>query len=248
MNKGEMLKYSILQMAMKGELVPSDDQDDSTDNILKKINIEKEDLIFKKRLKRDKKESIINRKNDQFYEKKDKEKYCINSEIDFSVPKSWKLMRLGSLVKLLNPLISKGQNFPYLNAKFLRNQVDPMIKDSGRYIPEGTNIILVDGENSGEVFTTFCEGYLGSTFRELFIPKVLNADFVLYFIESYKEYLKNSKKSAAIPHLNKEIFNNLLIGIPPLEEQKRIVEKIEEVLPLIEKYGNLIDELEHIYK
>lgn len=57
--------------------------------------------------------------------------------------------------------------------------------------------------------------------------------FVLAFIRFYKDILRNSKRGAAIPHLNKELFNNLIIGIPPLDEQKRIMHKIEASLKIL---------------
>ncbi|MBP3260199.1 MAG: restriction endonuclease subunit S [Prevotella sp.] len=96
------------------------------------------------------------------------------------------------------------------------------------------NIILVDGENSGEVFTVPCDGFMGSTFKQLWISEIVFLPFVLFFIRFYKDMLRKSKKGAAIPHLNKEIFNNLIIGIPPLAEQHRIVEKIEALFAEID--------------
>ena len=151
-------------------------------------------------------------------------------------------MRLGVLCKLLNEKIIEGPSYPYLQAKYLRTQKDVVIKEKGRFIKKGTKVILVDGENSGEVFTTPEDGYMGSTFRVLFIPENIDENFVLKLIELYKEPLRKSKKGAAIPHLNKEIFNNIFIGIPPLKEQERIVNKIEMIYPFIEQYGELPSE------
>ena len=105
--------------------------------------------------------------------------------------------------------------------------------DKGKFVTTGYNIILVDGENSGEVFTIPCDGYMGSTFKQLWVSAEMHLPFVLYFIQFYKDRLRNSKKGAAIPHLNKDIFYNLLIGVPPITEQTRIASKIEEL------YSNL---------
>ena len=74
---------------------------------------------------------------------------------------------------------------------------------------------------------------MGSTFKQLWISGNLHLPYVLAFIRYYKDELRNSKKGAAIPHLNKEIFYNLLIGIPPYKEQIRIVDKIEFVIASI---------------
>jgi len=102
----------------------------------------------------------------------------------------------------------------------------------------------VDGENSGEVFTVPCDGYMGSTFKKLWVSSVMNLQYVLYFIQFYKDLLRNSKKGAAIPHLNKELFYSLFIGLPPLKEQQRIVEEIEELIPHIKHYGKAQAELD----
>ena len=102
----------------------------------------------------------------------------------------------------------------------------------------------MDGENSGEVFIVPRDGYMGSTFKKLWVNPVMNLQYVLYFIQFYKDLLRNSKKGAAIPHLNKELFYSLFIGLPPLKEQQRIVEKIEELIPHIEYYGKAQTELD----
>lgn len=120
-----------------------------------------------------------------------------------------------------------------LDAKYLRGKSSGDYLDKGKFVTTGDNIILVDGENSGEVFTVPCDGYMGSTFKQLWVSTVMHLPFVLYFIQFYKDRLRNSKKGAAIPHLNKDIFYNLLIGIPPIKEQERISKKI------LELYNNL---------
>lgn len=120
-----------------------------------------------------------------------------------------------------------------LDAKYLRGKSSGNILQKGKFVHKGDNIILVDGENSGEVFTVPQDGYMGSTFKRLWITASMYKPYVLVFIRFYKETLRNSKKGAAIPHLNKELFNNLVIGIPPLDEQKRIVDKINDLSQLL---------------
>ena len=60
----------------------------------------------------------------------------------------------------------------------------------------------------------------------------MNLQYVLYVIRFYKDMLRNSKKGAAIPHLNKQLFYNIIVGLPPIEEQARIVEKVNQVFQL----------------
>ena len=147
---------------------------------------------------------------------------------------------------MLNPKIGENGEYPYLNAKFLRNKIDPEIKEKGRFIETNTKVILVDGENSGEVFLTHEDGYMGSTFRLLYINSYISDKYLLKLIELWKNPLKKSKKGAAIPHLNKDIFNNIFVGIPPFNEQKRIVNQINSLMPLINKYSDYKEQLDKL--
>lgn len=104
----------------------------------------------------------------------------------------------------------------------------------GRFVREGDNIILVDGENSGEVFPVPCDGYMGSTFKQLWVSDAMYLPYVLNNILFYKDLLKQSKRGAAIPHLNKEVFYSLPVGIPPYREQVRIAEHMEHILQMLE--------------
>lgn len=121
----------------------------------------------------------------------------------------------------------KEGNYICLDAKYLRGKSSGEQLSKGKYVSKGDNIILVDGENSGEVFAVPHDGYMGSTFKQLWVSQAMYLPYVLYFIQFYKDLLRNSKKGAAIPHLNKEIFYSLLIGIPPYQEQVKISQKID---------------------
>ena len=151
-----------------------------------------------------------------------------------------------NLCSLLNPKIEEKSEYPYLNAKFLRNKVDPEMKEKGRFVEKNTKVILVDGENSGEVFLAHVDGYMGSTFRILHINSEMYDEYVLKLLELWKNPLKKSKKGAAIPHLNKDIFNNILVGIPPINEQKRIINDINRIYPLIREYALNKDKLDKL--
>ena len=103
-------------------------------------------------------------------------------------------------------------------------------------MPAGTTLILVDGENSGEIFHTPMEGYQGSTMKVLDIDSNMNAQYILYFVKLYQKALRDNKVGSAIPHLNKKMFRELVIPVPPREEQDRIVRTIQQ-------YYNLIDNI-----
>lgn len=214
----EKLKKSILQEAIMGKLVPQDPNDEPASVLLDKIREEKKQLVKEGKLK-----------------KKDLEETPINEdEIPFEIPENWKISKLSLITSLIDGEKREGE-YVCLDAKFLRGKSTGDMLPKGKYVKQGDNIILVDGENSGEVFTVPCDGYMGSTFKQLWVSEEMSLPYVLFFIKYYKDILRNSKKGAAIPHLNKEIFYNLIIGIPPFAEQHRIVSKIEELFHEIDK-------------
>ena len=238
----DQLRKSILQQAIQGKLVPQDPNDEPASVLLERIREEKARLVEEKKIKKEKNPSVIFRGEDNSYYEKLGEK-IIEIESDYNFPNSWSVVRLSFICILTDGEKKEGQN-RCLDAKFLRGKTEGNYLKDGRFVTKGDNIILVDGENSGEVFTVPCDGYMGSTFKKLWVSSVMNLQYVLYFIQFYKDLLRNSKKGAAIPHLNKELFYSLFIGLPPLKEQQRIVEKIEELIPHIEHYSKAQTELD----
>ena len=225
----DKLKKSVLQEAIQGKLVPQSPDDEPAFVLLERIKAEKAKLFKEGKLKKkDLVDSVIFKGDDnKYYETIDGITTPIESVFDY--PDSWEVMRLHSIC-LLSDGVKKTGSQVCLDAKYLRGKASATLLQQGKFVEKGDNIILVDGENSGEVFTVPIDGYMGSTFKQLWISKKLYLPYVLAFIRFYKDELRNSKKGAAIPHLNKEIFNNLLIGIPPYDEQVRIVGKLEAVI------------------
>ena len=230
----EQLKKSVLQYAIEGELVPQDETEGTAEVLLEQIQKEKQKLYEEGKLKKKDLEysTIFKDEDNKYYEKIGKNVTEIES--DYSFPNSWAITRLSSICILTDGEKKEGQNI-CLDAKFLRGKTEGDYLQKGRFVQKGDNIILVDGENSGEVFTIPRNGYMGSTFKKLWVNPVMDLQYVLYFIQFYKDLLRNSKKGAAIPHLNKELFYSLLIGIPPLSEQQRIVNTIQNIFRCIEK-------------
>ena len=228
------LRKSILQEAIQGKLVPQIASEGDASILLQQIEQEKQKLVKEGKLKqKDLVSSTIFRGDDnKYYEQIGNSVQELDTGITF--PASWKILRLKDVCLLIDGEKRKGENV-ILDAQFLRGKSDGVIAANGKFVCKNDQIILVDGENSGEVFTVPCDGYMGSTFKQLWVSSELNLHYVLYFILFYKVALRNSKKGAAIPHLNKDIFYNLVIGIPPLQEQNRIVQKVDM---LMEKCSN----------
>ncbi len=220
-----LLKKSILQEAIQGRLVPQIDSDEPATVLLEKIKAEKLRLVKEGKLKKkDLTDSTIFKGDDNKYYEQIGGK-AIELDSDFEFPNTWSVVRLSDICRLIDGEKKQGQ-YVCLDAKYLRGKSTGDKLNNGKFVSKGDNIILVDGENSGEVFTVPCDGYMGSTFKQLWVSREMYLPYVLYFIQFYKDRLRNSKKGAAIPHLNKDIFYNLFIGIPPCEEQIRISKKI----------------------
>ena len=228
----KLIKQSILQEAIRGELVPQLAEEGTSQELLEQIKAEKQKLVKEGKLKKSAlNDSVIFRGDDnKYYEQIGGEVTEIELPLDF--PSSWSLARLNAVCQLTDGLKTTGKQC-LLDAKYLRGKSSGTIVEQGKLVYKGDNIVLVDGENSGEVFIVPQDGYMGSTFKQLWISSSMYEPYVLAFIQFYKETLRNSKKGAAIPHLNKELFYGLIIGIPPLQEQRRIVQKIEQLTQLL---------------
>ena len=163
----------------------------------------------------------------------------ITDEIDFDLPDGWECIRLSTVCWLGDTKKTSGETLPYLDAKTLRGKTDIAYLNEGKIVDYGTKVILVDGENSGEVFNVPFRGYMGSTFKILGASKEFNIHYLNTILDFYKDVFRDSKIGAAIPHLNKSLFKSLIIGLPPLAEQERIVAEIEKFEPLIAEYDKL---------
>lgn len=224
--KAQDLKNSILQLAIQGKLVPQDANDEPAEILYAKIQAEKQKLIKEGKIKKDKPLPLIT-----------------EEEIPFAIPSTWKWVRLGELCFLDNGEETTNEKLPLLDAKYLRGKKIPDLRDAGVKICKGEYIILVDGENSGEVFLSSENGYMGSTFKKLHFFCADCIDYVLKILRFHQKKFRDNKKGGAIPHLDKNLFKNILISIPPLAEQKRIVAKIEELEPLVKQYEKAETEL-----
>lgn len=161
----------------------------------------------------------------------------------YEVPENWCWVYQNVVCQLGDGEKRNDKKHTYLEVKYLRGHKEADFKNTGKYIEKGTKIILVDGENSGEVFEVSEDGYMGSTFKVLNISCGINEKYLLYFVDSKRDLLRNSKTGSAIPHLNKKLFFSLGFPLPPLEEQKRIVEQIENLFAKLDEAKEKVQEV-----
>ena len=227
-----ILRKSILQEAIQGKLVPQIAEEGTAQELFEQIRQEKLQLVKEGKLKKSAlTDSIIFKGDDnKYYERINAQ--TVEIELPFEYPNNWSVLRLKDICQLIDGEKRNGKGI-CLDAKYLRGKSSATIVEKGKFVYAGDNIILVDGENSGEVFTVPQDGYMGSTFKQLWLSSTMWKPYILAFILFYKEDLRNSKRGAAIPHLNKELFYNLPIGIPPYQEQQRIAKRINELSQLL---------------
>ena len=218
----DKLKKSILQYAMQGKLVEQDPNDESVEVLIEKIRAEKQKLFEEGKIKKkDLEISIVSQGDD-------------NSYYD-EVPNTWQLLKLKNLLQLDNGTKQQNEHLIYWDAKTLRGIKDAEFKEKGNKVHSKDTVILVDGENSGELFIIPHDGYMGSTFKKIHYLEAGSKKYIDLYIDSKKELLKNSKTGSAIPHLNKTLFKELIVALPPIQEQKRISSKITQIFSQINR-------------
>ena len=260
-NFPDALKKSILQWAVQGKLVPQDPTDEPASVLLERIRAEKEQLIKAGKIKRDKHESAIFRRDNSHYEKRGSEEVCIDDEIPFEVPASWELIRLND--------IGDYRKGPF-GSSLTKSMFVPQGSDSVK-VYEQKNAIQKDHtlgsyyinrdyyESKMSSFTVLpgdiivsCAGTIGETYvmpsdielgiinqalMRMRIYAPINIDyFLLYFDYVIKKEAKENSKGSAIKNIPPfEIFKKIIFPLPPLEEQKRIVEQVQRVLQWCDK-------------
>ena len=251
----EALKKSILQEAVQGKLVPQDPTDEPAEALLERIRAKKQQLIKEGKIKKDKHESVIFRRDNSHYEKRGSEEVCIDDEIPFEVPPSWALIRLDDIgIYRKGPFgssLTKSMFVPKdADTVKVYEQKNAIQKDhtlgtyyiTRQYYESKMRSFTVE---PGDILVS-CAGTIGETYvlpeqielgiinqalmrMTIFAPIDLDY-FLLYFDYVLKQTAKESSKGSAIKNIPPfEIFKKLILPLPPLEEQKRIVEKVREL-------------------
>ena len=142
------------------------------------------------------------------------------------LPDGWQIASMQTLCNLIDGEKQGGIERINIDVKFLREEREAKALISGKFVAANSLLILVDGENSGEVFRSPIDGYQGSTFKQLRIDENMNEEYVLQVINLHRKILRESKVGSAIPHLNKKLFKAIEVPIPPYKEQQKIIKAI----------------------
>ena len=249
----ENLKKSILQEAVQGKLVPQDLSDEPAEALLERIRVEKQRLIKEGKVKKDKRESVIFRRDNSHYEKRGSEEVCIDDEIPFEIPESWAWARLssfgvfssGKTPSMSNPQFWNG-NVPWVTSKDMKR---PVITDSEMHIselaaatmqlyPAGT-LLLVARSGILKRLLPLCKLGIDSTINQdikaFSLYDIELSEWLFYGIKAFEPFiLKELVKSVTtVESLKFDEFAAMLIPVPPLSEQRRIIDAIKTAMNLL---------------
>lgn len=252
---GKQLKNSILQWAIQGKLVPQDHNDEPASVLLEKIRQEKEHLIKEKKIKRDKNASIIYRGEDNSYYEKilaTGEVKCIDEEIPFEVPQGWEWERFGNV--MINkdseriPLsVAQRQHlkktYDYYGASGVIDKVDKYLFDKDLLLigEDGANLI---NRSTPIAFIAKGKYWVNNHAHVLDVCSGMALSYVALFINAIS--LVDYVTGTAQPKMNQEKMNSILLAIPPVKEQHRILEKMSKVDAFVDKYASLQTKLDSL--
>ena len=247
----ERLKKSILQEAVQGKLVPQDPSDEPAEALLERIRAEKQRLIKEDKIKKDKHESVIFRRDNSHYEKLDGVERCIDDELPFEIPDSWEWVRLGTVFqhntgKALNASNRDGEKLTYITTSNL--YWDRFVLENLKTMPFTDSEVDKCTVQQGDLLV--CEG--GDIGRaaiwesdepmriqnhihrlRAYVPVCTRFFYHLFYL--YKGAGWIGGKGIAIQGLSSNAIHNLLFPLPPLHEQERIVNAIDTALSVVQK-------------
>ena len=239
----QQLKNSILQMAVQGKLVPQDPNDEPASVLLERIRAEKERLIKEKKIKREKNPAVIFKGADNTpYEKIGDEVRSLADEVPFDIPDSWEWVRFGNIVANYDSKrrpVTKEQRknehgyYDYYGATGAIDRVDD-------YIFEGEYLMI--GEDGGNFFTERDNAFIASgrfwanNHVHIVQPILCDIHFLKHFLDSCNLPKMGLINGIAVPKLNQEHLNSILVPLPPLSEQEAIVAELSKYAPLLDEY------------
>lgn len=254
----DQLKKSILQEAVMGKLVPQDPNDEPASVLLEKIRAEKQRLIAEGKLKKDKHESIIYRRDNSHYEKLDGVERYIDDEIPFEIPETWAWCRLNNLATIQSSkrvfekdYVSEG--VPFYRSKEIGNlyrgeavRTELFITNehykelSEKYgVPTSGDILITSVGTIGN--TWICDDrkfyYKDGNITQICSNTYFDSEYVEAYLHCpfFESNTKSTVAGTAYSALTIIKLKNMLIPLPPLNEQKRIIKELKRLIPCINK-------------
>ena len=244
-------KSKILDLAIRGQLVPQDPNDEPASVLLERIRAEKEELIKQGKLKRDKKESVIFRGEDNsYYEKVDTEVRCINSEIPFDLPETWCWCRLGTLFahntgKALNSADSAGTPMTYITTsnlywdRFELDSLKEMLFADSEIdkctVKKGDLLVCEGGDIGRSAIWMFEENIRIQNHIHRLRPYIsLSGRFYYYVMYMWKQLGLIGGQGIGLQGFSSKLLHNLIVPLPSIDEQERIVAFIDKLFEPIE--------------
>ncbi len=248
-----LLKKSILQEAVQGKLVPQDPTDEPASVLLERIRAEKQELIAEGKIKKDKHESVIFRRDNSHYEKLDGIEHCIDGEIPFDIPDSWAWTSVGEVCTNIqygssqkSSLTGKIAVLRMGNLQNGRIVLDKLVytsdsKEIEKY-PLEYNDLLFNRTNSKELVgkVAIYKSEIPAIYAGYLVrlhPLLIDSDYLNYVMQSqyYWIYCQNVRSDAiGQSNINAEKLKHFIFPLPPLQEQKRIVNQISCAMSKIE--------------
>ena len=245
----KLAKSKILDLAIRGQLVPQDPNDEPASVLLERIRAEKEKLIKAGKIKRDKKESVIFKGEDNsYYEKIGNEVHCIDEDIPFEIPENWRFIRLKELWELISgrdlspseyndnqdgiPYITGASNFRNGKIELVRWTPSPQV-----ITKQGDLLLTCKGTVGEMAFNDFGNAHIARQIMAIRNTYGLNVEYLSFCISFYIEEIKAVAKGI-IPGISREDILNLILPIPPENYQRLVISQIRKsnhTLYLIEK-------------
>ena len=247
----DRIKKSILQEAVQGKLVPQNPSDEPASVLLERIRAEKQKLIAEGKIKKDKHESVIFRRDNSHYEKLDGIERCIDDEIPFEIPETWEWIRLGSLFTI-NPRNNIADDtvvgfmpMPLLKDGFHSGHTyeTKLWKDvkSGFTHFANNDVVIAKitpcfQNRKSAVIHDLPSGYGAGTTELHVLRDYTKMLYIPYFLMICKTHdfiqngMKNFSGTAGQQRVGKDFIFNYLVPLPPVNEQKRIVEKVNVLI------------------
>ena len=261
----DQLRKSILQQAIQGKLVPQDPNDEPASALLERIREEKARLVKEKKIKKEKNPSVIFRGEDNSHYEKfilTGEVKCIDDEIPFELPKGWEWCRLGEVfLHASGKQQSSANNLSGTPRKYITtSNVYWGLFDLKTLKVMNFTDFEIESKSATKGDLLVCEGGAGygrsAIWNEDYDICLQNhlhrlrpcikgiCEYVFYLLYLLKESNQLASVGTAMPGLSASSLKNILLPLPPLVEQQRIVAKIEELMPLVEQYNKARSELE----